>query len=116
MATNTRTQKVVCTLVKRGLPPHSQEAIDICLACKRKQCVLATVPAVQKACRFLQEFLANGPQQPYTVRTAAAKRGISKRTLARAKAQLQIEARWTWLLSTNGKELNSNGKERMPNK
>jgi AAA domain-containing protein len=53
---------------------------------------------------FLETFLAQGPQDALAVYAAAATEGISKRTLDRAKADLDVVSRkkgtdgWEWML------------------
>jgi len=53
---------------------------------------------------FLEAFLAKGPQEAPAVYAAAAERGISERTLDRAKRDLGVESRkkgadcWEWAL------------------
>jgi putative DNA primase/helicase len=56
---------------------------------------------------FLQDYLSQGPKDTADVYTAAKTRGISERTLDRAKAELGIESRkkgqaggWEWVLPT----------------
>ena len=62
---------------------------------------------LDKAYRFLEEVLSNGPLPAKEVKELADKRGVSVRTLERAKADLRIESRqrragrkkcWEWSL------------------
>jgi hypothetical protein len=68
---------------------------------------VSTVRADAKAAaiEFLKEFLGGGPKEANAVREAAKQRGISERTLNRAKADLRVHsskdgtgAAWTWSL------------------
>jgi hypothetical protein len=88
-----------CPLDKKVLPVHSRVAFDVCVSCQLEECVLDEehVLPVERARRFLVEFLADGPQQALVVEREAARRGISKRTLDRAKVQLRVESLQTWM-------------------
>ena len=62
--------------------------------------------ALEGAIEFLEEFLEEGPQPAAEVISAAESDGIARRTLDRAKRQLDISAKktgsiWTWSLPDN---------------
>ena len=68
---------------------------------------------------FLGQILAAGPQDASTVLAAATARGISERTLDRAKKELGVESRkkgtagWEWVLPSNQSKDASAGQEKV---
>ena len=67
--------------------------------------------AVDKASKFLEERLPDGPVLAQTLESEALARGISKRSLERSKQALPIEAKkagerwaWSWTESSTGED------------
>ncbi len=57
-------------------------------------------PQYDRACRFLQSFLKDGPRTSRELWTAAQEEGLSDRTIQRAKIEMEIRSVWVSLDKT----------------